>query len=202
MRRLLVLLGTAFLAGCGTQEVAVESAPAIDIPSNYADKVSGTWVLAIDDAVLSKDVMFPGRACADTDFPVALKGSFDKSVVDTFRPLVEDIRVGDAAGSAHTSGVIRVNVTDFRVKTRDVSGILVHTMESVMELDVTLEVDGPNGQLLQTQATGTSKSDGNAGFVCEAGSPILAIAARNAITDALTPIATAFANSRAIRQAP
>ena len=64
-----------------------------------------------------------------TDFPVALKGSFDKSVVDPFRPLVEDIRVGDAAGAAHTSGVIRVAVTDFRVKTRDVSGILVHTME-------------------------------------------------------------------------
>jgi hypothetical protein len=201
MRRLLVVLGFAALAGCGTQEVPIESAPALDIPSNYADKVSGTWVLAIDDAPLAKDIMFPGEACARTDFPIDLKASFDRSVIDTFRPLVEDVRPGDAAGAAHTSGVIRVTVTDFRVRTRDVSGILVHTMESVMELDLTLEVDGPNGKLLETQATGTAKSQGNAGFICEAGSPILAIAARNAMTDALTPIATAFANSRTVRNA-
>lgn len=198
--RILVLLGLVLLSGC-TQEVAVESAPVLDIPSAYADKIPGTWLVAIDDSKLSTDVVLPAEACSQMDYPLDVARAFDKSVMDTFRGLAEEVRPADpnaVLGKDYT-GVVRVRVDNFRVTIREKPNFMQYAFQATVEIDAKLAVDGPNGRITDAESAGTADSEGASGMLCESAGPILAAAARNAIADALAPLAEKFANSASVR---
>ena len=204
MRRVLVLPSLLLLAACVPGTPVIDSAPVEHVESFYGERTPGTWIVLIDSSALTKTVTLTGASCSQTDaYPLDIRPAFDKSVMDTFRPLADDVRGPLPNGELPrgTTGVIHVRADAIRLTTKDVPNFLGYAFATTLEIDMSFFVDGPHGRLISLKSTGTGESQGNSGVLCEAGGPIFAAAARNAIHDGLTRFAMEFVSSRGVHDA-
>ncbi len=202
MRRLFYCAGLLFLlAGC-TREIAIDSAPALGINTRYATKVPGRWLVIADGVPLTRDLALGDQVCGQIDYPLNFDRAFTQSVVDTFRPLVDEARAGDGRQNPQAyTGVIRVHATGFRLSTRDADLGAGFSFGTTVEIDMRIVVEDRRGRILDSETTGSGTSEGNAGLLCDRAAPIFANAARFAITSGLADLATKFAGSEAVHEA-
>jgi hypothetical protein len=203
MRRLF-LSSALFLAACSPVTPVIDSAPVDNVESFYGERTPGTWIVTSDASPLTKNVTLNGTFCSQTDaYPVDIRPAFEKSVLDTFTPLADDVRGGQPGAPLPRSatGAIHVRADAMRLTMRDTPAFVGHAFQATLEIDMSFFVDGPRGRLLVRRATGTGRADGNSGVLCEAGGGIFASAARNAIHDGLQHFAVEFASNSAIHRA-
>ena len=203
MRKLL-LSPVLFLAACTPVTPVIDSAPVEHVESFYGERIPGTWIVTSDATPLTKNVTLNGVFCSQTDaYPVDIRPAFAKSVLDTFFPLAEDVRGGQVGAPLPrgTTGAIHVRADALRLTMQTTPAFVGHAFQTTIEIDMSFFVDGPHGRLLVRRATGTGRSDGNSGILCDGGGGIFASAARNAIHDGLQHFAVEFASNSAIHRA-
>ena len=202
--RSLLLASALFLAACTPVTPVIDPAPVEHVESFYGERIPGTWLVISDATPLTRNVTLNGMPCSQTDaYPLDLRPAFAASVRHTFRPLADDVRVAeaDAAAPRGTTGVIHVRADALRLTMRDMPNFVGYAFQTNIEIDMSFFVDGPHGRLLVRKSTGTGRAEGNSGILCEAGGPIFAAAARNAINDGLRTFAMVFASTPAIHGA-
>jgi hypothetical protein len=192
------------LAACTPVTPVIDSAPVEHVESFYGERIPGTWLVISDSTPLTRNVMLTGASCSQTDaYPLDIRPAFTSSVLDTFRPLADDVRGAEAGAAAPrgTTGIVHVRADALRLTTRDVPNFFGYAFQTTIEIDMSFFVDGPHGRVLARKSTGTGRAEGNSGILCEAGGPIFAAAARNAINDGLRTFAMEFASTPAIHSA-
>lgn len=194
------------LASCA-RNVEVMSSPNLNVYTSYADKVPGKWALFVQGPALNRDVHTDGLACAAYSYPLKLESSFRQSVAGTFRNLVMDIDVLDQAPTMDTirsggyRGLIRVSGDDLRTHLTFMPGFFTSTAEVGVEIDAGVIVETPVGRVLGTQATGTGRSDHDAGAFCSGTAPALSAATAQAIKAVVGQLGERFSNSVRVRSA-
>lgn len=191
------------LAGC-TQPVAVETAPPMDVYSVYADKVPGTWLIAIENDDMKTTVTFPSEICSIYDFPVDLTANVQDSGLNSFRAVADDVRKADAKGhdapQGAATGIIRVHIGNLQTAVRPLKqGWNAFDMQVTLDAQLTVESGGK--RILDAEATGSGASQSDAGAMCDDADTLVANAATEAVRQTLRPLAEKFANAREVREA-
>src|SRR5215471_5972041 len=119
--RALPILGIAVLLGACSRDVAVMSAPNLNVYTSYTDKVPGKWLLSVESSTLHQNVHTDGIACAAYSWPIDMNEAFRQSARATFANLADSVELvqgnvpAEGLAQGGYSGVIHVNTDDFRV---------------------------------------------------------------------------------------
>ena len=190
--------------GCA-RDVAITSAPNLNVYTSYTAKVPGKWALFVTADPLRKTVRPDGTACAAYNWPVDLSGAFRQSAAATFRNLVEEVDLIDQPVAAETltaggySGIIRINGDDIRTHMSVAQSFFSSTIEVAAEIDTGLLVDGRSGRLLGTQTTGLGRGENDVGLLCDGAAAAIEISAQAAMKTALGQLAERFSNAPQLR---
>ncbi len=197
---------TLLLSAC-TYHVQTVGTPQLDVYSNYSQKVPGKWAIAIDDSKLQKEVHSQDYTCAANVFPIDLRSSFRSSAISTFQNIVENVEVLDRPVPIQDlqrrgfTGEIFLRGEDLRSHLTYDPGWWSTKADSRVELDVGLVVDGANGRLVGTRATGKGDAVHDAGMFCGGTPDALADASQAAMKDVLGTLGERFTNAPQVRSA-
>ncbi len=193
------------LGGCA-YDVGVQSAPELNVYSSYREPVPGRWAFYVESSGLADRVRPTGLNCSAHTFPINLTQAFETSVAQTFEQLVEELEVvrrpvdRTAIRSGDYTGQIIIRSEGLQTRIAFLTGFFSSPVEGRVEIDAGLTVDGPDGRLLGTRASG--KGDGRAEVVmgCGGGSTALSQAASEALEELMGELGERFSNSRQLRE--
>jgi hypothetical protein len=193
-----------FLTGC-TYRAQTMSSPQLDVYSNYTQKVPGRWAILVDTDNLTKEVHSQDYTCSLHVYPLDIRSSFRESAVSTFQNLVQNIEVlnrpvpvQDLVKQGY-AGLIYVRGEDVRTHLTFDPGFWSVKADSRVEIDVGLIVDGANGRLVGTRASGKGDAVTDAGYFCGKTTASLAQSSQAAVKDVLGVLGERFTNAPQIR---
>lgn len=196
----------AALQACAFQATTM-SAPNLNIYSNYAVKVPGKWLISIDASQANQDVHVEGMTCAAHHYPLDFSSSFKQSVLGTFQNLADEVELVDTPppastlGAQGTTGVIHISLDQVNTRLEFIAGFWSSKARSDVELTGGMIVDGPNGRLLGTQASGHGGSDGSEEVTgCGDGAIVLGHASEAAMKSLMGSLGERFSNAPQLRQ--
>lgn len=201
---LLALSIAGALAGCAYKAEPM-SVGAYNVYSSYDTKLPGKYLLYVDGSKLNKTIKPSDFNCAAHTFPLELASGFEGSVRKTFANLLENVepvsepvaREDLAARGARAMIVVRGE--DVNGRLRVVPGFWTAGMETDIEMDASIVVDGRRGRLLGKIVAGDGHAQGDAGVMCEGGASALTDSATQAIKETVRRLGEALTNSERVR---
>lgn len=208
MRRVVFALAAACAAALSacSYDVYTLSSPQLNVYSNYTNKIPGKWALTVFVNGIEQDVHPTGFACSANHYPLNVSSAFAQSSFTTFQNMIEDVeplaRPIPAAELARNGfkGIIRVKGEELRTRLIFLSGFLSSTAQAGVEIDAGVTVDGPDGTLVGTRATGHGSASNDAGMYCEGGALALQLAAERAMRDVLGQLAERMSSTPQMRK--
>ena len=203
-RRIAILMLTAVLGAC-TYAVAPPAMPTLEVPSGFTNKVNGTWALVIDNQVLTAHIDPPGFACGAFDYPMDMNTTFQRSLVQVFRQVADEIVVSDhkltgaELKSRGYSGQIEFGELAFTPNVTFNQTSLTAKVSVGVELDATMTVRTPGGVLLVKRFSADSGADSDAGIICQDATKAIARSVGTAMQQIMVNSASMFGNSRDVR---
>ena len=203
-RRIAILMLTAVLGAC-TYAVAPPAMPTLEVPSGFTNKVNGTWALVIDNQVLTAHIDPPGFACGAFDYPMDMNTTFQRSLVQVFRQVADEIVVSDhkltgaELKSRGYSGQIEFGELAFTPNVTFNQTSLTAKVSVGVELDATMTVRTPGGVLLVKRFSADSGADSDAGIICQDAPKAITRSVGTAMQQIMVNSASMFGNSRDVR---
>lgn len=204
---LAILLVLPLFASC-SYKVPTQVSPAVNIYSSYGDKISGDWILVIDDSVTdyNKEIKPSSYLCGAHKFPVDIDQSIALSIRETCESIFENIieqktmPTLDYLVDSNSMGSIYVRMKRFYPTIRFASGFwsgsAIATCDLVLEVSVK---DRENNKLLITSVGGNRTSDGSAGQGCSGGATVLSEAMYMTVRETMERFSERVSNSKRIR---
>lgn len=207
-RILAALVITLGIHGCAYQ-VPTVSAPAVNVYSNYDDKVPGKYFLTVEQnqSVLKRDISASSYVCSAHKFPVDATQSFETSVLQTMTNIFDEVEPVQPAPTISTmqkfgaAGSILVKADTFQPRLSCSAGFWSGNCTSNVDLSIGVVVNSPSGRLLATSAGASRSVDVDAGGACEGGANAIAQAISAAIKESLERVAERLTNSPRLRPA-
>jgi hypothetical protein len=103
-------------------------------------------------------------------------------MIEDVEPLARPIPACELARNGF-KGTTRVKGEELRTRLIFLSGFLSSTAQADVEIDARVTVDGPDGTLIGTRATGHGSAGNDAGIYCEGGALALQLAAERVMRD-------------------
>jgi len=203
-RRIAILALTAALGAC-TYDVAPPAMPTLEVPSGFTNKVNGTWALVIDNQVLTAHIDPPGFACGAFDYPIDMNTTFQRSLVQVFRQVADEIVVTDHKLTAAElksrgfSGQIEFGELAFTPNVTFNQTSLTAKVNVSVELDATMTVRTPGSVLLEKRLSADSGADSDAGIICQDAPKAITRSVGTAMQQIMVNSASMFGNSRDVR---
>lgn len=202
--RRLSLLGALLLCAC-TYDVAPPAMPSLEVPSGFTNKVNGTWALVINKEVLTAHIDPPGFACGAFDYPIDMNTTFQRSLVQVFRQVADEVVLSDHKLSGAElktkgyAGQIEFGEVAFMpgVKFNQIS--LTAKVNVSIQLDATMTVRNAAGVLLVKRFSADTGIDTDAGIICQDAARAITRAVGTAVQQVVVDSASTFGNSRDIR---
>jgi hypothetical protein len=197
-------VAAVLLSGC-TYRAQTMSSPQLDVYSNYSQKVPGRWAIWVDTENLVKEVHSQDYTCSLHVYPLDIRSAFRDSVISTFQNLVQNVEVlnrpvpvQDLVARGY-SGLIYIRGEDLRSHLTYDPGFWSVKADARVEVDVGLIVDGPNGRLVGTRASGRGEAVTDAGYFCGKTTDSLAQSSQAATKDVLGVLGERFTNAPQVR---
>lgn len=197
----------SIMSGCAYKAVPMV-APAVNIVTNFDNKVPGKWALVISEDVSQarKEVKPSSYTCSAHTYPVdagqALESSLRKTMDAVFEATVEPANslTIEAMKKGGYAGQVSVRLSEFAPRLSCQTGFWSGTCTSSVEIGFAVEVRNGDGKIVHNSSAGGSKSsEGDAGGACNGGSSVLSEATSRAIKDALERVAERLSNAPALR---
>jgi hypothetical protein len=115
-------------------------------------------------------------------------------MIEDVEPLARPIPASELARNG-IRGIIGVKGEELRARLIFLSGFLSSSAQADVEIDASVTVDGPDGTLVGTRATGHGSASDDAGMYCEGGALALQLAAERAMRDVLGQLAERVAST-------
>jgi hypothetical protein len=201
----LLLIGLTLSLGACTYDVAPPAMPALEVPSGFTNKVNGTWALVIDNKVLTAHIDPPGFACGAFDYPIDINTSFQRSLVQVFRQVANEVVLSDHRLSAAElkargySGQIEFGELAFTPDVTFNQMSLTAKVDISVELDAELTVRSTSSVLLTKQLAASAVANTDAGIICQNAPQAITRAVGTAMQQLMVNSASAFGDSRDVR---
>ena len=200
-----LLLGIA-LAGCA-YKVPVTAAPALSVYDSYGEQLPGFWVVYIEAEQCQSDVRVSGWAGSAHKYPVDCRAAFIESAEKTIANLVErsqrvdaPLMVSDLARYGATALVVaRFDSVDGMFSYAE--GLFEATAMVNVEMQASVTIDGPQGRLFGSSASGMGRGQSGAGIAGEGSAAAIGEATQKAMRALLGQIGERIANSQRLREA-
>jgi len=192
------------ISGCAYR-ANTKVSPALDIYSNYDNKIPGRFALYVDADDLKSDVKMTGYNCAAYSYPVDASATFTSSVKKTFENLVDEIDIVQSPldrtqiSSGGYRGLIMVKAEDLAVDLRVIPGFFSAEIEADATIIARLTVEGDSGRIMGTSVEGDKTYRTDAGFACDGGATAVGRAVNKAMKETLERLGERLSNSVRLR---
>ena len=125
LMKLLLLIGAAALtislSACAYQAPVVAT-PNLNVYSSYSNKLSGNYLLYVDDDAFSQTIHATGIACSAHNYPLDARAAFKEATFKTVEQLVEHVEIVDnpvpfdSAAAKGKTGVIVVKGDEIQAR--------------------------------------------------------------------------------------
>lgn len=178
----------------------------LDVYSSYGEKLRGKYLLYVEPSELSTNVKPADVNCSAHNFPLDLRAAFTGTVRKSFANLIEDLVVVESPAdrrqlkSRGARGLIVVRADDISARLRVVPGAWQATIETEIEIQAGIMVDGPGGRLLGTSVSGDDQYSGALGPFCSGGEDSLTESSKGALKEVVRKLGEALVNSERVRR--
>lgn len=196
------------LSACAYNAAPV-AAPAINIVSNFENKVPGKFALILADDIgqTRKEVRPSSHACSAHTYPLIAGQAIESSIRRTMDSVFESVSevatpmTPAAMKAGGYSGQISVRLSEFSPRLSCQIGFWSGSCVSNVDIGFGIEIKNTEGKTVHSSSVGGSKSaEGDAGGACGGGANILADATSRSVKDALERAAERISNVTALRQ--
>ena len=194
------------LLGACSHQVNTSVKPALNVYSSYSDKIPETYALMIDASELSGDFKVTGVVCSMHTYPMNLSSSFEQSVVQTLKQVIDNVVIVGAPltreqlSASKMDGIIRIIGDGVDVDLIAIPGFWTAQMEAEVSIQASLIVDGLADRLLGATVLGDGEERRDIGNACGGGADAMSAAAEDALEDVSRAIGERISNAPKIRE--
>lgn len=201
-------LSVFLLFGACSYSAPVEMSASYNVKSSYEEKVPGNWAIWIDSSeFVDNNVTAKTQICSAHSFPIDARAVFEKSAVNTFANITENIeRVnnpipGDALKAQGFDGQIVIEGQDMDVDLIFLPGFWSAKTEAEVEFEASLTATVGSTKVVGTTVSADGEYNSDAGSACDGGAAAIGEAAGEGMQKILNRLGEAFASSTRLRDA-
>ena len=204
----LALLSLPLLFGACSYSAPIEMSASYNVKSSYEEKVPGNWALWVDSSEFVNNNVSPKtHLCSAHSFPIDARAVFEKSAINTFANITENIeRVdnpipGSSLKAQGFDGQIVIESQDMDVDLIFVPGFWTAKTEAEVEYEASLTATVGSTKVIGTTVSAEGEYSNDAAGACEGGATAIGEAAGEGMQKKLKRLGEAFASSTRLRDA-